>query len=174
MNLLPIIFVLISYNGEVKNTLQLKEELEQSYNTKIEMYTDVLPKEAYYKPNNRYRADLILKYLSKKYPGKRVMALTSKDISITNGNIYDYGIFGLGSLNNNVCITSIYRLKSDNLYDRTSKVLIHELGHTYSIEHCTSNEPCVMKAGDHTAKGLDKESKELCSKCKKILLNNHG
>jgi archaemetzincin len=132
-----------------------------------------MPVSAYYKPRNRYRADKILNWLSNSYPGDRIIAITSYDISTTSGDIYDWGIFGLGSLHNNVSITSVYRLRGNNIQDRLDKIVLHEIGHSYGLPHCTSNEQCIMKAGDHTIHAVDKEIKTLCSICKQLLNKTH-
>lgn len=168
MNILPVLLVLLSYNNEVPPT-QIQKEIETFYHIKIDMAQDKLPANAYYKPRNRYKAQEILYYLEGKYPGKRVIGLTSSDISTPAYGISDYGIFGLGSTTNNVSITSDYRLKGDRLNGRVIKIILHEIGHSYGLQHCHSEEPCFMKAGDHTLKSVDKEQKVMCSSCKKQL-----
>lgn len=168
MSILPILFVLIGYNNEV-NTDRLKHKIETFYNIKVNIIRADLPKSAYYAPRNRYRADILLNHFSKTYPNKRVVALTSKDISYTRGNIPDWGIFGLGSLHNDVSITSVYRIKHKNLESRVEKVILHEIGHSYGIPHCKSKLPCLMNEGDKTAKGLDKLPNKMCRECNKKL-----
>ena len=109
--ILSIILLLLGYKDEVKVN-NIKNEIESFYNINIDVKIANVPNMAYYKPNNRYRADKILNWLSKTYPGDRVIAITSHDISTTSGNIYDWGVFGLGSLVNNTSITSVYRFKN--------------------------------------------------------------
>lgn len=169
--ILSIILLLLGYNNEV-NVKHVKHEIESFYNIKVTVKCVDMPNIAYYKPNKRYRADILLNWLSNNYPKDRVIAITSYDISTTSGKIYDWGIFGLGSLHNNVSVTSVYRLKSKNIQDRLDKIVLHEIGHSYKLPHCTSSQPCFMKAGDHTIKAVDKEMKVLCSKCKQLLINH--
>ena len=169
MNVLPILFVLLGYNNEV-DASKLEKKIESFYSIKVDVIiTPKMPKSAYYSARNRYRADSILNYFKKTYPGKRVVGLTSYDISTTKGNVKDWGVFGLGSLVENVSITSTYRLKSKNLEDRVEKVILHEMGHSYGLFHCTSGQPCFMIEGDHTTKTVDSEPKNLCSSCVKKL-----
>jgi archaemetzincin len=168
--LLSIILLLLGYNDEV-SVKHVKHEIESFYNIKVTVQRADMPNIAYYKPRNRYRANILLHWLSKTYPGDRVIAITSHDISITSGEIYDWGVFGLGSLHNNVSVTSVYRLKAKNIQDRLDKIVLHEIGHSYKLPHCTSSQPCFMKAGDHTINAVDKEMKVLCSKCKQLLIN---
>jgi len=166
--LLSIIFLLLGYKDEVKvNNIQ--HEIESFYNINIDIKRADMPNMAYYKLNNRYRADKILNWLSKTYPGDTMIALTSYDISTTYGKIYDWGIFGLGSLVNNTSVTSVYRFKNKNIEDRLYKIILHEIGHSYGLPHCSSDDGCFMKSGDHTIKYIDNEEKKLCNKCKNKL-----
>lgn len=155
----------MGYNNEV-SVPQLKHEIETFYNVTVQVQTVPLPKSAYYKPRNRYKADSILTYIYRNYKGKRVAAITSKDISTSAHGYADWGVLGLGSLHNKVCVTSTYRLKDKNVNDRMVKVLLHEIGHSYSIDHCTSNSICLMKDADKTVKTVDGEKKFMCPNCK--------
>lgn len=160
-----IILLLMGYNNEV-SVPHIKQEIETFYNVTVHIKTTSLPSSAYYKPRNRYRADVILKDLYSNYKGKRVIALTSKDISTSVHGYADWGVLGLGSLTNKVCIVSTYRQKGKKLTERTVKVALHELGHSYSIEHCNSNDKCFMKDAKKTIKTIDNETKVMCSSCK--------
>lgn len=160
-----IIFLLLGYNNEVP-VKDLQKEINQFYSIDVQVRYAKMPDIAYYKPRNRYKADSILKYLSSQYPGQRVIAITSKDISTSAYGYSDWGIMGLGSLVNNVSVTSTYRLKNKNVKDRLTKVILHEIGHSYGINHCKSGLPCLMQAGDHTVNAIDKEPKSMCSYCK--------
>ena len=164
--LLSVIFLLLGYKEEVPSR-KLQKEIETFYHIKVKVIKADLPRSAYYAPRNRYRADSILNYLKRTYPNDHVVALTSVDISTTKGSVKDWGVFGLGSLQDNVCITSVYRLKNKNAYDRTLKVCLHEIGHTLGLLHCSSGQPCFMKKGDQTSKTLDKEPLTMCTQCKK-------
>ena len=91
-----------------------------------------LPTNTYYKPRNRYRADLILKYINQ-LPGNHdhYLAVTTHDISTTKGAVYDWGVMGLGYQPGKSCVISTYRLKTANtalFKDRFIKVALHEIG----------------------------------------------
>ena len=82
---------------------QLSRELipaiSMQYNADVffQPKVQVLPTSTYYKPRNRFRADLILKYINQ-LPGNHdhYLAVTTHDISTTKGAFYDWGIMGLG------------------------------------------------------------------------------
>lgn len=128
-----------------------------------------LPKQAYYKERNRYRADTLIGFLNKRTPLDHVtMALTSKDISWTNGNIKDFGIFGLGLCPGKACVASTFRLSKTKTKIQLFKVAIHELGHTQGLPHCPV-KTCFMR--DAEGKNPTDEEKEFCPKCKTHLIN---
>jgi len=168
MKLISVVFVLLSYKNEVPKK-SIIDSIQKFYNFKIDVVNDKLPDSCYNSKYKRYNANKILSYLSIKYPNKKVVALTSYDICTVAHGSDHWGVFGLGSLKNNVCITSVYRLKSRNLNNRTLNVVLHEIGHTYGLSHCTTSEICLMKEGDHTAKDLDTKSMQLCKHCKSLI-----
>jgi archaemetzincin len=116
----------------------------------------------------RYRADLLIKYLSKRTDaGYLTIGLTTKDISTTKGKHQDWGVMGLGYCPGKSCIASSFRLKGHNKVNKLFKVAIHELGHTQGLPHC-SVKSCFMRDAegrDH----LDEET-EFCPKCRKVLV----
>jgi len=107
-----ILIVTMDFN-EANLLDQIKNKVSTFYKTSVVIKSTTMPKSAYYKARNRYRADSILNFLERYNNGQYrfVAGLTSKDISATVGKFGDWGIFGLGSLNNKGCITSSFRLK---------------------------------------------------------------
>lgn len=141
---------------------KIKFGIESTYNCVITSYTNFsLPTSAFYPPRNRYRAEKILDYLKTISSYKNTIGITTKDISTTKDQYFDWGVMGLGRYN--VCVVTTYRLGGS--YERAVKVAIHEVGHCLKLPHC-SNTFCVMTAGDGTAKNLDHSSRYLCSSCK--------
>lgn len=130
-----------------------------------------LPKHAFYKSRNRYRADTLINFLKTKTPsGFVTIGLTNKDISHTKGNIQDYGIMGLGYRPGSSCIISNYRLDKINLNEQLFKLAVHELGHTQGLPHCPI-KTCYMR--DAEGKNHKNEETSFCSKCKQYL-KSHG
>lgn len=131
--------------------------------------TTKFPTTSYYKPRNRYRADSVISWLSKKTPVEHItLGLTSKDISTTKGDKKDFGVMGLGYRPGNACIASSYRLKPQSVKNESLfKVAIHELGHTQGLDHCPQ-KTCFMR--DAEGGNPTEEEKEFCPSCKEYLI----
>jgi len=133
-----------------------------------------LPPDAFYKPNQRYRAEKLLVYLDSIAEDHgneflKVIGITSVDISTTKGDIYDWGIFGLGYLPGRVCVVSTFRLGRKKVgevkfFERLVKVVNHELGHNFGLDHCPTPE-CLMEDAKGTVKTVDRETGALCPDC---------
>jgi archaemetzincin len=125
------------------------------------------PTEAYYKPRNRYKADILLKYL-KRMVGKDsvVIGLSRCDISTKKGNIEDWGVMGLGYQPGKACVVSSFRLSKNNKSEQFYKVALHELGHTQGLPHCPTKS-CFMRDAEG-GNPLDQEE-QFCGSCRKHL-----
>ncbi|MBM4345154.1 MAG: matrixin family metalloprotease [Deltaproteobacteria bacterium] len=129
-----------------------------------------LPKVAFFAPRRRWRAEKLLVYLAPLLPkdGAKILGLTSADISTTNGDVPDWGILGLGSLDGKACVLSTYRSRRGVpvrvALERVAKVAVHEVGHTFGLEHCP-NPGCLMQDAGGKVKTVDEEH-ALCPKCR--------
>lgn len=125
------------------------------------------PNTTYYKARNRYRADLLIKFLSSQI-GKDsvIIGLSKKDISTTKGKFKDWGVMGLGYCPGNACIVSSFRLSKSNKTEQFYKVALHELGHTQGLPHC-EKKTCLMR--DAEGGNPLNEEKDFCSYCKAYL-----
>lgn len=74
-----------------------------------------LPQSAYYKPRNRYLANVLLRDLPETANPIYIIGLTHKDISFKIHNSENYGIMGLTPLAKNKSIVSDYRVKGNLL-----------------------------------------------------------
>lgn len=130
----------------------------------------------YYKNLSRkqYNVSKLIFYLKEKFKSDFL-----KIIGVISEDIYDEGynfVFGLAELNGKYAIVSLYRLfdKDKNLYlDRTMKESIHELGHTFGLNHC-NNKNCVMSFS-LSINDVDKKERYFCKLCEtklRISLNN--
>jgi archaemetzincin len=102
----------------------------------------------------------------------RYMSLFRGDLYIP---ILTY-IFGQAQLNGNSGIASLFRLRNE-LYglkedhelmlERFAKVVVHELGHTFGLIHCT-NPVCVMRSSTYV-EDLDQKEGSFCLHCREKL-----
>jgi archaemetzincin len=126
-----------------------------------------MPHTAWYCPKARYRADSLIRILSRTAGDNTVvLGLTTKDISHTNNNIVDYGIMGLGFCPGKSCIVSTYRLRKKNVKEQLYKIAIHELGHTQGLPHC-ADTTCYMR--DAEGKNHTQYLNSFCVTCKNKL-----
>jgi archaemetzincin len=91
--------------------LYVEQKIKSFYPKVVVLPKINLPKQAYYKPRNRYRADSILAFLRQSKARDYVfIGLTNKDISNTKGSIEDFGVLGLGYCPGSACVASTFRL----------------------------------------------------------------
>ncbi|MEX1114899.1 MAG: hypothetical protein WEB53_06595 [Akkermansiaceae bacterium] len=134
-----------------------------------------LPKAAYYPPRKRYKAEDIIDVLAAESPPElaKIIALTSSDISATTDAGKDWGIMGLGQLGGRVCLVSTFRLRNSEttqkvFFARLIKVVNHELGHTFGVDHCTTLG-CLMQDKRGKVASVDGETGDPCASCAKRL-----
>lgn len=156
-------------------SVEVAESLRSTFDLEVGVLGEVpLPEEAFYKPRGRYRAEKLLEYLRRLEASKsgRVVGLTAKDISTTKDPVPDWGIFGLAYLHTGPCVVSTYRLRRNAsrslLSARLAKVVRHEVGHTFGLEHCPA-PGCVMEDAKGSIKGVDSSDGSFCATCKVAL-----
>jgi len=146
--------------------------IEALYAVKVEILPEKpLPTTAFYPPRERYKADKLLDFLSTESPAEftKVVGLTAEDISTSKGEIADWGIFGLGQLGGRACVVSTFRLRAGKVATRTFqarlvKVVNHEFGHTFGLDHCPAAGCFMQDVGGKIATG-DGESGKPCADC---------
>jgi len=158
-------------NYSEMQTMQIRDGLIKFYGIKICVAKNTpLPGTAYYKPLNRYSANLLLQFLSaKKDTAYTIIGLTNQDIFTAKNNNLHWGVMGLGTLNADASIVSSFRLHHDaRLYDELVKLSAHELGHNFGLHHCP-DKTCIMA----DAEGHNNFYREtgFCVNCRKKLLD---
>ncbi|HSC89580.1 MAG TPA: matrixin family metalloprotease [Polyangiaceae bacterium] len=130
-----------------------------------------LPRDAYYSPRSRYRAEKLLTFLEERAPSDsfRILGLTAVDISTTKGGYEDWGILGLASLSGRTSVISSFRTRRGAKDDaearvRLAKTAVHEIGHTLGLEHCP-HYGCLMEDARGSVFTTDREY-ELCDDCR--------
>lgn len=133
-----------------------------------------LPADAFYKPRKRWRAEKLLDFLDTKTAGAwRVIGVTNAEISTTKGDIFDWGIAGLGNLGGQTCIVSaqLYKKHSKSkavMIRRFSDVAVHELGHTLGMPHCETPFCVMSDAKGNAIKSADCSTGQYCGPCRKL------
>lgn len=132
-----------------------------------------LPKAAWYAPRKRWRADKLLDFLLEQIPDApqttRILGLTESDISTTKDPFPDWGIFGLGFAPGQAAVVSSYRLKKKaknraHVLFRVSNVAIHEVGHTFGLQHCEEAN-CPMQDAEGGITNTDTANADLGPEC---------
>jgi archaemetzincin len=133
-----------------------------------------LPAAAYYPPRRRYRAEKLLDFLDERLPadGVRILGLTGADISTTKGDVFDWGVLGLGRLDGASSVISQFRCKMKSRGPaharvRLAKVAVHEAGHTLGLDHCP-NRGCLMEDAEGQVATCDREY-DFCARCRGLL-----
>ncbi|HMK26564.1 MAG TPA: hypothetical protein VK483_11080 [Chitinophagaceae bacterium] len=153
---------------------ELSTGLQKQLNIKLTVLDDAaLPSFALYKPRQRYIADSLLVFLGQtnKARFEKIIGVTTKDISTRKDPYENWGILGLGSCPGEACVISSFRagknkVSHKDFIRRMITLSLHELGHTYGLEHCPVTT-CIMK----DAKGkmnLD-DGDAYCKKCNHYL-----
>lgn len=132
-----------------------------------------LPDVSYVEVKKRYSADSIISFLRKRSreEGQKFVGLTAADIETSLEGKKHWGIMGLGYCPGNAAVISTKRLKRGNpthavLVNRAINVCLHEVGHNFSLPHCSS-KTCVMVAANG---GLPSDTiGRFCSNCLQTL-----
>ncbi|MGE5395137.1 MAG: archaemetzincin family Zn-dependent metalloprotease [Candidatus Saccharibacteria bacterium] len=132
--------------------------------------------EFYDSARRQYDGNRLIKEIDSMYAldSNKTLGLFNVDLFIP---ILTY-IFGQAFLGGRSGIASIYRLSNESygikadkkvFIDRFRKEVIHELGHTFGLIHC-SNITCVMRSSTYV-EDIDQKDSSLCHHCKTELLD---
>ncbi len=165
--------------GEVDGKIleELKSSLKEKFHLEV-VIGESLPKPdyAYNRRRRQYHSSPILDNLSRppKLEERRraywVLGVTELDLYVPNLNF----IFGQAQMGGRTALISLVRLREEFwrrrpnerlLRERTLKEAVHELGHTFGLEHC-SNPKCVMHFSNSL---IDTDVKDswFCPECEK-------
>jgi len=154
---------------------ELKERLKQTFGCPVEIVHQYYNLEkAYDSRRKQYLATKLLSRLK-----KSGVAKDEKVLGIVDVDLYAPGlnfIFGQAEIAAGVAIISLCRLRQEYygppdqaIYlDRATKEAVHELGHTFGLDHC-SNERCVMHFSNSLA-DTDLKQAAFCSRCRPKLI----
>jgi archaemetzincin len=150
----------------------VRRALEAVFAEPVVVLSDIaLPKSAFYAPRSRYRAEKLLDFLRPRLPAGalRIAGITAADISTTKPPYDDWGILGLATIDGSTCVLSTFRChrrakNAEQARVRFAKTAVHELGHTFGLEHCP-NRGCLMEDGGGSVLTTDRE-RDLCLDCR--------
>jgi len=131
------------------------------------------PAAAYVRAGKRWMADPVLELLDRMKPPQalKMIGLTDEDLCAATEKSPTWGILGIGMLNGSSCVVSTWRLgarfNNPRMPELLSKVVAHELGHTFNLLHCPDRS-CVMQDASGTIRSLDHE-KAFCPACQRTL-----
>lgn len=150
----------------------LADALKEVYpSVSIQKESLALPKEHYNKERNRYSGTGLLKDLTRLRKGNVVLGLTDEVIFKANELSPTFGIFGVSPVGAYVAVISSTRPSGkQHSNDHLVKLMMHELGHSFGLNHC-SNQHCFMVDAEHGNKFSQTPS--FCNECK-AFLNNKG
>jgi len=129
-----------------------------------------IPEGAYDPKRKQYQSIEIMKMLAQSAPSDaiRILGITDVDLALP---VLSF-LFGQAQLDGPVALVSLARLRqefyglppdSQLLRERTVKEVLHELGHTFGLTHCSQRE-CTMSLATHIG-GVDAKSERYCERC---------
>jgi archaemetzincin len=128
------------------------------------------PEDSYDVVRGQYRSVEIMKALARSMPqdAARIIGVTEGDLAIPTLTF----VFGQAQLNGRVALISLARLRQEfyglpaddtTLRERVGKEVLHELGHTFGLTHC-SEPKCVMSLATHITL-VDNKEDRYCGSC---------
>ena len=129
-----------------------------------------IPAGAYDAKRGQYLSVEIMKMLSQHAPSDaaRVLGVTDVDLAIPMLSF----LFGQAQFDGPIALVSLCRLHQEFyglpaqeslLRERTAKEVLHELGHTFGLVHC-SEPTCAMSLATHIEL-VDAKAEQYCERC---------
>lgn len=149
----------------------LSRDLARIFHTSSRVWTDVLDvRFAHNAARAQYHSTAILERLQSVSANgnSRLLGVTAVDLFVP---IFTF-VFGEAQLAGKCALASLYRLSEehyglpadeDKLRERLTKEAVHELGHTFGLQHCQDWQ-CVM-ASSHSVELVDVKSADFCEEC---------
>lgn len=129
-----------------------------------------IPENAYDPKRKQYQSVEIMKALAQIAPkdAHRILGVTNVDLAIPMLSF----LFGQAQLDGRIAVVSLCRLHQEfyglpadepTLRERTTKEVLHELGHTFGLVHCNDSK-CVMSLATHIGL-VDSKEEKYCERC---------
>ena len=157
-------------SGESNLLEPLSRRLTQIFDLQVETHAAGFdPESAFDAGRGQYNSTLLLAQLLREpIDGGRILGITGVDLFIP---VLTY-VFGEAQLDGRAAVVSSHRLapegyglpaNPDLLFKRIVKESVHELGHTYGLDHCPDST-CVMFFSN-SLRDTDRKSSDFCPDC---------
>lgn len=160
--------------GDIPKTLLdfLREELAFRFGTEVSVADpESIPEGAFDRHRSRYRSSLFLRHLEEERQDVDLKE-TERRIGIVHADLYNPEsdvVLGEADPVDRVAVVSLASLHPESealpeedlrFRTRVLKEAVHELGHTYQLDHC-GNPKCVMYLS-HAPNDLDQKNADFC------------
>ncbi|UCF95828.1 MAG: archaemetzincin family Zn-dependent metalloprotease [Spirochaetaceae bacterium] len=134
---------------------------------------------AYDPSRNQYFCTALIRKIGERIPedALRMLGIAGVDLFVPQLNF----VFGEALMNGKVAVISLYRLDprrygdlgdTPRYLERTLKEAVHELGHTFGLEHCRDSR-CVMFFSNSLL-DTDRKGSEFCPACDSKIRRIHS
>jgi archaemetzincin len=149
--------------------------LGRIFRSKVELGKEIpIPQDSYDSKRKQYHSTIILRKMQGVKPKNfdLMLGVTDVDLYVPQLNF----VFGEADVFSGVTVISLTRLRQEFyglrpdkrvFHERAVKEAIHELGHTYGLDHC-SNPKCIMYFSN-SIRDTDRKGPGFCNKCRSTL-----